>query len=61
MNLRKTCKKLEKYLPDGVQKQFSASYANMIESLTDMDVVRVINFVSSYLNKLYNVISHEFE
>mmetsp|Transcript_31447 Transcript_31447/g.45262 ORF Transcript_31447/g.45262 Transcript_31447/m.45262 type:complete len:223 (-) Transcript_31447:68-736(-) len=39
MNLRKTCKKLEKYLPDNVQKQFSASYASMIDSLNEMDVI----------------------
>eukprot|EP01036_Dinobryon_divergens_P023275 gene23276-31603_t len=39
MNLRKTCKKLGKYLPSNVQDKFSAAYSDMIDSLNEMDVL----------------------
>jgi hypothetical protein len=44
VNLRKTCLKLQKYLPLESQKQFKIAYGEMIDSLTDMDLVIIIIF-----------------
>ena len=48
MNLRKTCKKLGKYLPSNVQDKFSAAYSDMIDSLNEMDVVSVVYAIHTY-------------
>ena len=50
MNLRKTCKKLVKYLPSNVQEQFSNSYTAMIDSLNEMDVVSNIIYTCMHMS-----------
>lgn len=43
IELRKTCKKLEKYLPATEMKNFDKAYGNMIDAVNDLDVVSIFH------------------
>jgi hypothetical protein len=48
VELRKTCKKLVKYLPVEKAKEFNTGYAGMIDALNDLDAVRRIRYDIAY-------------
>ena len=46
MELRKTCKKLQKYLPSNQVSGFAKAYDEMIDSINDLDAVRLTTYFS---------------